>query len=73
MDNWYTRNNKWLHPLLTFLGGLLLGFYLCILRYESQIETMKAEIKLEIYKVADAVSDLKNAIQNRVMTTVVTP
>lgn len=31
---------------------------------------MKVELKLEIYKVADAISDLKNLIQNRVLTKV---
>ena len=70
MKNWFTENSKWLYPTITFFGGALIGFYLCILRYESEIDVMKVELKLEIYKVADAISDLKNLIQNRVLTKV---
>jgi len=64
MKNWVTENSKWLYPTITFIGGMLLGFYLCVLRYESSLET----IKEKIMDVKDDIHDLKNIIQNRVLT-----
>lgn len=64
MKNWYSENSKWLLPTITFLGGLLLGFYLCVLRYESSLETIKEKIT----DVKDDIHELKDIIQNRVLT-----
>lgn len=64
MKNWYKENSKWFLPSLTFIGGLLLGFYLCVLRYESSLET----IKEKIMDVKDDIHELKGIIQNRVLT-----
>lgn len=68
MKNWYTDNSKWLLPTITFFGGLLLGFYLCILRYESKLDVLQIKLEVKIEKAQDAVSDLENVIQNRVLT-----
>lgn len=64
MKNWVTENSKWLYPTVTFIGDLLLGFYLCVLRYESSLET----IKEKIMDVKDDIHDLKGIIQNIVLT-----
>ena len=64
MKNWITENSKWLYPTITFIGGMLLGFYLCVLRYESSLET----IKEKIMDVKDDIHELKDIIQNRVLT-----
>ena len=64
VKNWFTENSKWLYPTITFFGGLLLGFYLCVLRYETQLDT----IKEKILDVKDDIHELKDIIQNRVLT-----
>lgn len=57
----------WLNykTIITFVGGLLLGFYLAILRYESSLET----IKEKIVDTKDDIHDLQMLIQNRLLTT----
>jgi hypothetical protein len=64
MKNWWAENSKWLYPAITFFGGLLLGFYLCILRYESSLEI----IKDKIMDVKEDIHELKWIIQNRLLT-----
>ena len=64
MKNWYSENSKWLVPTITFIGGILLGFYLCVLRYDSSLDT----IKEKIMDVKDDIHELKSIIQNRVLT-----
>jgi hypothetical protein len=64
MKNWYQENSKWLLPTITFIGGLLLGFYLCVLRYESSLEV----IKDKVIEVKDDIHNLRDVIQNRLLT-----
>ena len=64
MKNWYTENSKWLIPTITFLGGVLFGLYVSVLRYESKIET----VNIEIRNLSDDIHELKDIIQNRVLT-----
>lgn len=62
--NWLKENSKWLYPTITFIGGLLLGFYLAVLRYESKLETLENNIQ----NIKDGVHDINILIQNRLLT-----
>ena len=64
MKNFWTDNSKWLIPTITFIGGLLLGFYLSILRYESKVEIINTNIE----NIKDNIHDLGTIIQNKVLT-----
>lgn len=64
MKDWYQENSKWLLPTITFIGGLLLGFYITVLRYETTLET----IKDKVIEVKDDIHDLEDLIQNRLLT-----
>lgn len=64
MKDWIKENSKWLYPTITFIGGLLLGFYLAILRYESKIETIQHDIQ----NINDNVHDINVLIQNKLLT-----
>jgi hypothetical protein len=68
MKNWYTENSKWLLPSLAFLGGILFGLYVSLLRYESKVDVMQIEFKAELRNVSDKIHDLQSIIQNRVLT-----
>ena len=68
MNNWYTENSKWLLPTLAFLGGILFGHYVSLLRYESKVDVMQIEFKAELRNVSDKIHDLQSIIQNRVLT-----
>ena len=68
MNNWYTENSKWLLPTLAFLGGILFGLYVSLLRYESKVDVMQIEFKAELRNVSDKIHDLQSIIQNRVLT-----
>ena len=48
--------------------GLLLGLYLTILRYESKLEVLQISLEVKIERAQDAVSDLEDTIQDRVLT-----
>jgi hypothetical protein len=65
MKNWIVDNSKWLYPTITFIGGLLLGFYLTVLRYESTMVTIKEKVT----DIKDDLKDLQRIIQNKVLTT----
>ena len=56
-NNWLKENAKWLIPVVSFIGGLLLGFYLAVIRYDTSLEFIK-----------DDIHDLKTIIQNKVLT-----
>ena len=68
MKNWLKENSKWFYPTVTFIGGLLLGLYLTVLRYESKLEILQLQLENKIERAQDAVTDLENVIQNRVLT-----
>ena len=40
MKDWIDKNSKW----LTFIGGLLIGFYLAVLKYESDVKVIEQNI-----------------------------
>lgn len=62
--NWIKDNIKWLIPIVSFIGGLMLGFYLAILRYEGSLEVVREKVT----DIKDDVHDLKILIQNKVLT-----
>ena len=64
MKNFWIDNSKWLIPTITFIGGLLLGFYLSVLRYESKVEIINTNIE----NIKDNIHDLGTIIQNKVLT-----
>ena len=68
MKNWYSENSKWLLPTLAFLGGILFGLYVSVLRDESKVEVLQIEFRAELRALSDKISDLKDIIQNRVLT-----
>jgi len=61
---WIKENAKWLIPIVSFIGGLLLGFYLEVLRYESKLQV----IENSIMRIEDDLKDIENLIQNRILT-----
>ena len=70
--SWWERNSKWVTPviaIITFVGGLLLGVYKATLEYDSKVQIMEANIKLEIRQASDDVKkDIEDLMQNRVLT-----
>jgi hypothetical protein len=64
MKNWYSENSKWLIPTITFLGGIVLGFYITVIRYETTLEA----IEDKVIEVKDDIHDLRNVIQNKLLT-----
>ena len=68
LKNWYTENSKWLLPTLGFLGGILFGLYVSLLRYESKVDVLQVEFKAELRILSDKITDLKMIIQNRLLT-----
>ena len=72
METWWSKNSKWVTPIIaivTFVGGLLLGVYKATLEYDSKVQVMEANIKLEIQRAADDVRhDIENLIQRRLLT-----
>ena len=64
MKDWWTSNSKWFIPTISFIGGLLLGFYLTVLRYESTLTTIKEKVT----DIKDDVKDLQRIIQNQLLT-----
>jgi len=71
--SWWERNSKWVTPviaIITFVGGLLLGVYKATLEYDSKVQIMEANIKLEIRQATDDVKhDIEKLIQERILTT----
>ena len=61
---WLKNNAKWLLPIISFIGGLLLGFYLEVLKYESKLQV----IENSIMRVEDDIKDIESLIQNRILT-----
>ena len=68
MKNWFTDNSKWLLTVVSFIGGVLFGVFTTVLRYESKLEVLEIKLESKIERAQDAVSDLENVIQNRVLT-----
>lgn len=62
--NWIKENAKWLIPVISFIGGLLLGFYLEVLKYESKLEVIENSIN----RVEDDIKDIERLIQNKLLT-----
>jgi hypothetical protein len=64
VKDWWGNNSKWFIPTISFIGGLLFGFYIAVLRYESKIETFENNIEL----IKDNIHDIHSIIQNKVLT-----
>lgn len=62
--NWIKENAKWLLPIITFIGRLLLGFYLEVLKYKSKLVV----IENSVIRIEDDIKDIERLIQNRLLT-----
>jgi hypothetical protein len=59
---------KSLIAIISFIVGGAIGIYKTTLDYESKLETMQVEFRLEVRNLSDKIIDLKSIIQNRVLT-----
>lgn len=67
-ESWWSKNSKWVSPaiaIITFVGGLLLGYFRAVDKYESKLEVM--QLRLED-KIDDAKKDIEDLIQQRILT-----
>ena len=64
MSDWIKENSKWLLPVVTFIGGILIGVYTTVLKYESKVETFENNIQ----SIKDDIHDINMLIQNRILT-----
>jgi len=71
-ESWWSKNSKWVSPtiaILTFVGGIFIGYFRAIDKYESKLEVMQLKLENRIDdSVNDAKKDIENLIQQRVLT-----